>query len=152
MSAVPGSCMPESPSSLEARTDLPTRVRELLARQLAELGGQLEPLLHGSLLAFRHQIGKQGERSRDPIEEQNALLGMQQAKQLDGELMDVFARTLDPKLATFDRPVSASARKPSLEGGLSLINNQEFEESVLLDDIRSEERRVGKECRSRRGQ
>src|SRR5690348_7300913 len=135
MSAVTGSCMPESPSSLDARTDLPTRVRELLARQLAELGGQLEPLLHGSLLAFRHQIGRQGERSRDPTEEQNALLGMQQAKQLDGELMDVFARTLDPKLAAFDRPVSASARKPSLEGGLSLINNQEFEESVLLDDI-----------------
>lgn len=127
--------MSEAPASIATRTDLPARVRELLAQQLAELGAQLGPLLHGSLLAFRHQIGKQGERSRNPTEEQNALHGMQQAKQLDGELMDVFARTFDPKLATFDRPVPVSARKPSLEGGLSLINNQEFEESVLLDDI-----------------
>jgi hypothetical protein len=127
--------MPETPSSLALRTDLPARVRELLADQLIELGRQLEPLLHGSLLAFRHQIGKQGERSRNPTEEQNALYGMQQAKRLDGELMEVFARTFEPKLARFDQPDPVSAHKPSLEGGLSLINNQEFEESVLLDDI-----------------
>ena len=127
--------MPETSSSLATRADLPARVRELLAEQLAELGRQLAPLLHGSLLAFRHQIGKQGERSRNPIEEQNALYGMQQAKRLDGELMDVFQRTFEPRLAAFDHPVPASARKLSLEGGLSLIDDQEFEESVLLDDI-----------------
>jgi hypothetical protein len=127
--------MPETPSSLDERADLPARVRDLLAQQLVELGTQLEPLLHGSLLAFRHQLGKQGERSRSPTEEQNALYGMQQAKELDGEIMDVFRRSFDPKLAAFDRPIPASAHKPSLEGGLSLINNQEFEESVLLDDI-----------------
>ena len=135
MSAVSGTGIPEAPSSVAARSDLPAHVRELLTEQLAELARQLEPLLHGSLIAFRHQIGKQGERSRNSVEEQNALHGMQQAKRLDGQLMDVFRRTFDQKLAVFDQPLPASAHKPALDGGLSLINNQEFEESVLLDDI-----------------
>src|SRR5690242_6404140 len=112
MSVVPGVGMPETSSSLATRADLPARVRELLAEQLAELGRQLAPLLHGSLLAFRHQIGKQGERSRNPIEEQNALYGMQQAKRLDGELMDVFQRTFEPRLAAFDHQIGrASCRE-----------------------------------------
>jgi hypothetical protein len=146
MSVVPGTGMPETPSSLAARADVPARARELIAQQLAELARQLEPLLHGSLLAFRHQIGKLGERSRNPVEEQNALHGMQQAKRLDGEVMDVFLRAFDARLATFDQPPPASALRPSLDDGLSLINNQEFEESVLLDDIATRaETRAGRQ-------
>lgn len=138
--------MPETPSSLAARVDVPVRARELLAEQLAELARQLQPLLHGSLLAFRHQIGKLGERSRNPTEEQDALTGMQQAKRLDGEILDVFLRIFDARLASFDQPVPVSALKPSLDDGLSLINNQEFEESVLLDDIATRaETRAGRQ-------
>lgn len=127
--------MPETPSSIATHADVPARVRELLAEQSAELARQLEPLLHGSLLAFRHQIGKLGERSRDPTEEQNALYGMQQAKQLDGKIMEVLQRSLQSKLAGCDQPHPNSSHMPPLEDGLSLINSQEFEESVLLDDI-----------------
>ncbi|HXS73487.1 MAG TPA: DUF1631 family protein [Rhodanobacteraceae bacterium] len=127
--------MPESSQSIADRTDLPPRVRELLAQQLAEFGARLEPLLHGSLIAFRHQLGKQGERSRNNTDEQTALYGMQQAKRLDGEIMDRFRHTFESRLAAFDRPLAAPAHKAALESGLSLIDNQEFEESVLLDDI-----------------
>lgn len=128
--------MPETPSSIAARTDLPARVRELLAGQLAELGVQVEPLLHGSLLAFRHQLAKRSEsRPRSGAEEQATLSAMQKAKQLDTEIMQVFRWTFERKLAAFDRTATAAWHAGSLEGGLSLIDDNEFEETVLLDDI-----------------
>lgn len=128
--------MPETSSSIAARTDLPMRVRELLAQQLGTFGTQLEPLLHGSLLALRHQLGKGSEsRTRSSADDQATLNAMQVAKQLDAEIIEVFRRTFEPKLAAFDRATTTSRHKPSLEGGLSLVDDREFEESVLLDDI-----------------
>jgi len=129
--------MPETSTSIAARTDLPARVRELLAGQLKELAAQLEPLLHGSLLAFRHQLAKRNESPTrgGGAQEQAALTAMHKVKQLDTEIMQVLQWTFEPKLAAFDRAAPASGQTPSLEGGLSLIDDSEFEETVLLDDI-----------------
>jgi hypothetical protein len=130
------------PTSIAARADLPPRVRELLTQQLTVLGKQLEPLLRGSLLALRHQLGKGNEsRTRSSADDQAVLMAMQGAKQLDAEIIEVLWRTFEPKLAAFDRTAPASGHKPSLEaglsleGGLSLVDDREFEETVLLDDI-----------------
>ncbi|HET9834871.1 MAG TPA: DUF1631 family protein [Rhodanobacteraceae bacterium] len=136
--------MSAMPASIDARADLPARVRDLLTQQLTIFGRQLEPLLHGSLLALRHQLGKGGEsRPRSGAEDQAMLTAMQSAKQLDAEIIDVLRRAFEPKLAAFDQATATSRHKPSLEGnlslslegGLSLVDDREFEESVLLDDI-----------------
>lgn len=128
--------MPETSTSIAARTDLPVRVRELLTEQLNELTAQLDRLLHGSLLAFRNQLVKRSEsRPRGGAEEQATLAALQKARQLETEITQLLQWTLAAKLATFDRPPPAPKNTPTLEGGLSLIDDSEFEESVLLDDI-----------------
>ena len=128
--------MPETSTSIAARTDLPVRVRELLTAQLNELTAHLDRLLHGSLLAFRHQLAKRSEsRPRGGAEEQATLAALQRARQLETEITQLLQWALEAKLATFDRPPPASKTTLSMEGGLSLIDDNEFEESVLLDDI-----------------
>lgn len=125
-------------SAIAAREDLPLRVRELLAAQLAEFGERAAPFLRDTLVQLQQQVAHFGQNARNNAEQEDALNCLQQVKRLRSDGMQLLLDSLEPRLANIDRAMEASAEmvaveKPALS--LSLVDDNRFEESVLIDDL-----------------
>ena len=129
---------PHHMTTLADHSDLAPRARHLLAQQLAECDGLLEPLLHGVLDDLEHELFRIGEQSSGGQAQHEAMQALAEVKRnrprFQGRIMALLERRFanigrdDPGTVTPDAAPSAGA-------DLALVDPHEFDESMALDDL-----------------
>ena len=125
---------PQMPT-LADRSELAPRARHLLAQQIAECGGLLEPLLRAALDDLEQALFRIGEQSSGGRVQHEAMEAVQQVKRLRPRFQGRFMALLERRFAGIDRPASAPDGDARTRGGLTLVDPHEFDESMALDDL-----------------
>jgi hypothetical protein len=127
----------EKHPTLADRSDLAPRARHLLAQQLAECGGLLEPLLRNVLDDLEHELFRIGEQSSGGQVQHEAMEALREVKQSRPLFQGRLMAALERRFAGIGRPAPAAARaaQPLASEGLSLVDPHEFDESMALDDL-----------------
>ena len=121
--------------TLADRSDLASRARHLLAQQIAECGGLLEPLLRNALDDLEHELFRIGEQSSGGQSQHEAMEALKEVKRLRPRFHGRFMALLEQRFAGIDRPAAAPAKNPRADGDLSLVDPHEFDETMALDDL-----------------
>lgn len=121
--------------TLADRSDLAPRARHLLAQQVAECGGLLEPLLRNAIDDLEHELFRIAEQSSGGQAQHEAMEALKEVKRLRPRFHGRFVALLEKRFAGIDRPVAASAGDARGDGDLSLVDPHEFDETMALDDL-----------------
>ena len=121
--------------TLADRSDLAPRARHLLAQQIAECGGLLEPLLRNALDDLEHELFRIAEQSSGGQAQHEAMEALKEVKRQRPRFQGRFMALLEQRFAMIDRAAatSESGRRP--DGDLSLVDPHEFDETMALDDL-----------------
>ncbi|HEX5353893.1 MAG TPA: DUF1631 family protein [Rhodanobacteraceae bacterium] len=121
--------------TLADRGDLAPRARHLLAQQLAECGGSLEPLLRNVLDDLEHElfrIAQQSSGGQVQHEAMGALTEIKRARpRFQGQLMTLLER----QFASVGQPQPKPENDTRHGEDLSLVDPLEFDETMALDDL-----------------
>ncbi|MGH8190740.1 MAG: DUF1631 family protein [Rhodanobacteraceae bacterium] len=123
-------------STLADRSDLAPRARHLLAQQLAECGGLLEPLLSNVLDDLEQELMRIAEQSSSGQSQHEAWETLDLLKRARPDFQRQWMALLEGPFATLGRP-APEADHPAIRQaeGLSLVDPQEFDETMALDDL-----------------
>jgi hypothetical protein len=121
--------------TLADRSDLAPRARHLLAQQIAECDGLLEPLLRNALDDLEHELFRIGEQSSGGQSQHEAMEALKEVKRLRPRFHGRFMALLEQRFAGIDRPVAASGGDVRVDGDLALVDPHEFDETMALDDL-----------------
>lgn len=121
--------------TLADRSDLAPRARHLLAQQIAECGGLLEPLLRSALDDLEHELFRIGEQSSGGQAQHEAMEALKDVKRLRPRFHGRFMALLEQRFAGIDRATGAPENDPRTSGDLSLVDPHEFDETMALDDL-----------------
>lgn len=121
--------------TLADRSDLAPRARHLLAQQIAECGGLLEPLLRTALDDLEHELFRIAEQSSGGQAQHEAMEALKELKRLRPRFQGRFMALLEQRFAGIDRPAAAPRNDPRADADLSLIDPHEFDETMALDDL-----------------
>lgn len=124
-------------STLAARSDLAPRARHLLAQQLAECGGLLEPLLRNVLDDLEPELVRIGQKSSDGQSQQKAMEALNEVKRARPRFQSRLMELLEDRFAAVGRPQREADRFDTHRNadGLSLVDPQEFDETMALEDL-----------------
>jgi hypothetical protein len=121
--------------TLADRSDLAPRARHVLAQQLAECDGLLEPLLRNALDDLEHELFRIGERSSGGQSQHEAMEALKEVKRLRPRFHGRFMALLEQRFASIDRPAPAPESDPRADADLTLVDPHEFDETMALDDL-----------------
>jgi hypothetical protein len=121
--------------TLADRSDLAPRARHLLAQQIAECDGLLEPLLRNALDDLEHELFRIGEQSSGGQSQHEAMEALKEVKRLRPRFHGRFMALLEQRFAGIDRPAPASGNDVRVDGDLTLVDPHEFDETMALDDL-----------------
>ncbi|HJR10075.1 MAG TPA: DUF1631 family protein, partial [Rhodanobacteraceae bacterium] len=121
--------------TLADRSDLAPRARHLLAQQIAECGGLLEPLLRTALDDLEHELFRIAEQSSGGQAQHEAMEALKEVKRLRPRFHGRFMALLEQRFAGIDRPAAAPENDPRTDADLSLVDLHEFDETMALDDL-----------------
>jgi len=121
--------------TLADRSDLAPRARHVLAQQVAECGGLLEPLLRAALDDLEHELFRIGEQSSGGQVQHEAMGALKEVKRLRPRFHGRFMALLEQRFAGTDRPAAAPESDARMDGDLSLVDPHEFDETMALDDL-----------------
>lgn len=121
--------------TLADRSDLAPRARHLLAQQIAECDGLLEPLLRNALDDLEHELFRIGEQSSGGQSQHEAMEALKEVKRLRPRFHGRFMALLEQRFAGIDRPTAAPASDVRADGDLTLVDPHEFDETMALDDL-----------------
>ncbi|HEX5960087.1 MAG TPA: DUF1631 family protein [Rhodanobacteraceae bacterium] len=123
-------------STLADRSDLAPRARHLLAQQLAECDGLLEPLLRNVLDDLEQELFRIAEQSSGGQAQHEAMEALKEVQRtrprFRGRLMALLERRF-AGIGHEDAPAQSNHRRDSED--LSLVDQQEFDETMALDDL-----------------
>lgn len=122
----------ETPQTIAARADLPSRVRTLLEEQLGQCGASIEPTLGASLTELEQALFKLAEQARNSTEQQTALESLREVKRQRADAAPRLLLALEQRLAALGLPATQA---PQIRFDLALVDHDEFDEAVALDDI-----------------
>ncbi|HEY9110565.1 MAG TPA: DUF1631 family protein [Rhodanobacteraceae bacterium] len=123
--------------TLADRGDLAPRARHLLAQQLAECGGLLEPLLRNVLDDLEHELFRIAEQSSGGQAQHEAMEALKEVKRTRPRFQGRLMALLERRFAGVARPQAEAGRtngKPSSQD-LTLVDPHEFDEAMALDDL-----------------
>ncbi|MDE2497138.1 MAG: DUF1631 family protein [Xanthomonadaceae bacterium] len=121
--------------TLADRSDLAPRARHLLAQQIAECGGLLEPLLRTALDDLEHELFRIAEQSSGGQAQHEAMEALKEVKRLRPRFHGRFMALLEQRFAGIDRPAAEPENDPRTDADLSLVDLHEFDETMALDDL-----------------
>ncbi|MGH8114403.1 MAG: DUF1631 family protein [Rhodanobacteraceae bacterium] len=124
-------------STLADRSDLAPRARHLLAQQLAECGGLLEPLLKNVLDDLQHELLRIAQQSSGGQAQHEAMEALGELKGSRPRFQNRLRALLEDKFATLGKPQPDAARKDTYRNGdgLSLVDPHDFDETMALEDL-----------------
>ena len=123
--------------TLADRSDLAPRARHLLAQQLAECGGLLEPLLRNVLDDLEHELFRIAEQSSGGQAQHEAMGALKEIRRSRPRFHGRLMVLLERRFAGAGKPQAEAARangKPKVDD-LALVDPQEFDETMALDDL-----------------
>jgi hypothetical protein len=121
--------------TLAERSDIPPRARHLLAQQLAECDGLLEPLLRGVLDDLEHELFRLAEQSSGGHAQQDSMAALQEVKRTRPRFQGRFMALLEHRFAGIGQSEATPAAAAPDAGDLALVDPHEFDESMALDDL-----------------
>ena len=124
-------------STLADRSDLAPRARHLLAQQLAECGGLLEPLLKNVLDDLEEELIRITQQSSGGQSQHEAMEALPELKRGRPHFQNRLMGLLEGKFATLGKPQPDAARSNTRQsnGGLSLVDPHDFDETMALEDL-----------------
>jgi hypothetical protein len=123
--------------TLADRGDLAPRARHLLAQQLTECGGLLEPLLHNVLDDLEHELFRIAEQSSGGQAQHEAMEALKEIKRSRPRFQSRLMALLERRFAGCGVPQAEISRAnggPTSEN-LALVDPREFDETMALDDL-----------------
>ncbi|TAN02730.1 MAG: DUF1631 family protein [Rhodanobacteraceae bacterium] len=122
--------------TLADRSDLAPRARHLLAQQLAECDGLLEPLLRNVLDDLEHELFRIAEQSSGGQAQHEAMAALSEVKRTRPRFQGRMLALLERRFAGIGQPEpeTDSQHRPTTED-LSLVDPHEFDETMALDDL-----------------
>jgi len=121
--------------TLADRSDLAPRARHVLAQQIAECGGLLEPLLRNALDDLEHELFRIAEQSSGGQAQHEAMEALKELKRLRPRFHGRFMALLEQRFAGIDRSAATPEVDARTDGDLSLVDPREFDETMALDDL-----------------
>ncbi|MGH8214818.1 MAG: DUF1631 family protein [Rhodanobacteraceae bacterium] len=127
----------ETQPTLADRSDLAPRARHVLAQQLAECSGLLEPLLRNVLDDLENELFRIAEQSSGGQAQHEAMEALRQVKQSRPRFQGRLMAVLERQFASVGQPQSDTPRAGQRRNseGLELVDPHEFDESMALDDL-----------------
>jgi hypothetical protein len=123
-------------STLADRSDLAPRARHLLAQQLAECGGLLEPLLRNVLDDLQHELLRIAQQSSGGQAQHEAMEALHELKRARPRFQNQLMVLLEDRFAALGRSrpdVDHDAAHDT--DGLSLVDPKEFDQAMALEDL-----------------
>ncbi len=121
--------------TLADRSDLAPRARHLLAQQLSECGGLLEPLLRNVLDDLEHELFRIAEQSSGGQAQHEAMEALREVKRSRPRFQGRLMGLLERRFAGAGHAQAEAARERRTDEGLALVDPHEFDESMALDDL-----------------
>ncbi len=123
--------------TLAERSDLAPRARHLLAQQLAECDGLLEPLLRGALDDLEHELFRIAEQSSGGQAQHEAMEALKEIKRSRPRFQGRLMGLLERRFAGIGRAEPGDAKDAFARAGedLSLVDPHEFDETMALEDL-----------------
>ncbi|MGH8183785.1 MAG: DUF1631 family protein, partial [Rhodanobacteraceae bacterium] len=124
--------------TLADRSDLAPRARHLLAQQLAECGGLLDPLLRNVLDDLENELFRIAEQSSGGQTQHEAMEALREVKRTRPRFQGRLMALLERRFADVGRADAApTPHAPDRHGSedLSLVDPREFDETMALDDL-----------------
>ncbi|HLI18361.1 MAG TPA: DUF1631 family protein [Rhodanobacteraceae bacterium] len=123
--------------TLADRSDLAPRARHLLAQQLAECDGLLEPLLRNVLDDLEHELLKIAAQSSGGRVQHEAMEASKELKRSRPRFQSRLMALLERRFAAVGQSEAPAEDAEDAHGGkeLSLIDPHEFDETMALDDL-----------------
>lgn len=124
-------------STLADRSDLAPRARHLLAQQLIECGGLLEPLLRNVLDDLQHELMRIAQKSSGGQAQHEAMEALDELKSARPRFQNRLMGLLEGKFATLGLPKPEADQSGTHRHaeGLSLVDPHEFDETMALEDL-----------------
>ncbi|MGH8126481.1 MAG: DUF1631 family protein, partial [Rhodanobacteraceae bacterium] len=122
--------------TLADRSDLAPRARHLLAQQLTECGGLLEPLLRNVLDDLEHELFRIAQQSSGGQAQHEAMEALTEVKRARPRFQGQLMMLLERQFAGVGQPQPETTRSNGTRSeDLSLIDPLEFDETMALDDL-----------------
>lgn len=122
--------------TLAERSDLAPRARHLLAQQLAECDGLLEPLLRNVLDDLEHELFRIAEQSSGGQAQHEAMEALKEIKRTRPGFLGRVMALLERRFAGIGRTDATRVDIAAQAGDdLSLVDLHEFDETMALEDL-----------------
>jgi hypothetical protein len=122
--------------TLAERRDLAPRARHLLAQQIAECDGLLEPLLRNVLDDLEHELFRIAEQSTGGQAQHEAMEALKEIRRARPRFQGRLMALLEARFARIGRADATPAADDKHAGeDLSLVDPHEFDETMALEDL-----------------